>query len=909
MRARIGWCLGVLLVSVAALHGQDAGADARARVDRLLAAPQVEWARRAEAAELATPAVADALVATADQARLASDFARAAALYGVAQGIARRAGASAALGAALNGGADAWFRQSAFDQALAAAQESVSLHEREHLPAGLALAWNTIGNVHHGKAEYQQALECYQRSLALREPLGDQRGIAQSVNNIGAVHKGLGHYPEALAAYRRALAIFESLGETRPAGIVADNIGVVYFQQGDYGPALEYTRRALAANQALDNTYGTAKSFDTLGNIYRAQGAYARALEAFGKALALRQAINARASAAETVNNIGLVHFAQGDYARAIEAYARCLRLNTRIGDKALAVEARLNLGAAAWMRGEHARAEANLRASLASAEREGYEQLTAEILQDLGEIALARRRIADADALFARSLAIREKIEEQVGIASTLTSMASARLMTGRPAEAEALARRAVETATRYHQPEMLWAAQTVMGVTERRLGRTADAERSLTEAIEGVEHLRRQVVADPTRRAQFFESRLSPYHELAAIAVDRRAGGRALEVAERAKARALTDLLRRNADGDSPARAPEPFRLQDAEATVRDGTIAAIEYLVAADRTYAFVVTREAAELAVRVVPIPVDARALAALAGRFHDRVARRDLAYAEAGARLHALLLAPLQPQIAGRRLLVIVPDGPLWQVPFQALQDAGGRFVVESTAVSYAPSLAALREIRRRPDAAGGRGVLAMGKADFGAAREPLPDAERQVRAIQAVYGSSRSAAYVSAEATEDRFKREAPRFRVLHLATHGVLDEASPLYSHVVLSPGAAQEDGLLEAWEIMRLRLDADVVVLSACDTARGRIAPGEGVIGMTWAMLAAGARSLVVSQWQVETSSTAALMTGFHRGLAADGPVRAESLRAASLAVLASPERRHPFYWAGFILVGAPF
>jgi len=897
-------------VSLAAVHGQDAGADARALVDRLLAAPQADWARLAEAPELATPAVAEALVERGDKARLASEFGRAAAVYDVAGRIARRLDASAALlGRALNGEGDAWFRLGEFDRARAVSEESVTLHERAQLPGGLAQAWNSIGNIHQGRAEYLEALACFEKSLALREPLGDQRGIGQSLNNIGMVHKGRGRFAEALDHFRRALAVFEALGEQRPAAIVADNIGVIYFSQGDYGPALEYSRRALAANEAVENRYGIAKSHDSLGNVYRVQGAYGRALDHFRQALAIREAIGDKHATAETINNIGLVHYSQGDYPRAIAAYVRALRLNVTIGDKALVVEASLNLGTAAWEHGQRTRAEANLRAALATAEREGFDHLTGEILTDLGKVALSRHRIAEADALFARSLAIRERIEDHAGYTATLTSMATARLASGRAAEGEALAERAVATATRYGQPELLWVAQTVRGRVERRLGRLGDAEASLTEAVDGVERLRRAVVGDAARRAQFFETRLSPYHELVAIAADRRAAGQGLELAERAKARALTELLQRNAEGAAPARAPDPFRVADAETLVRDGSVAVVEYLTAEDRTYAFTVTRDASGLAVTVTPIAADWRALTELSGRFHDRIAARDFAYADDGARLYALLLAPLQRQIGGRRQLVIVPDGPLWQVPFQALQDTKGRFVIESAAVTYAPSLTALREIRRRPDAASARGVLAMGQADFGAAGLPLPDAERQVRAIQAVYRSSRSAAYLNADATEERFKREAPRFRVLHLATHGVLDEASPLYSHVVLAPGAPQEDGLLEAWEIMRLRLDADVVVLSACDTARGRIAPGEGVIGMTWAMLAAGARSMVVSQWQVEASSTASLMTGFHRGLAADPTARAESLRAASLAVLASPERRHPFYWAGFILVGAPF
>jgi CHAT domain-containing protein/Tfp pilus assembly protein PilF len=902
VRRDLGWWLATLAVGVASLAGaqtQEAGS---------------------------TP---QALNASGEAARRSADFARAAAIFELAQRAARSAGDAAELGTALNGAADAWFRQGEFEKARANATESVALHEREHLDAGLAQAWNTIGNVHHGKAEYAQALECYQRSLALREPLGDQPGIAQSVNNIGAVHKGLGQYPEALVSYRRALAIFETLGQTRPAAIVADNIGVVYFQQGDYGPALDYTKRALAANQALDNRYGTAKSFDTLGNIYRAQGAYARALDAFAQALALRQAINARASEAETVNNIGLVHFSQGDHAAAIASYRRALRLNTEIGDKALTTEALLNIGAAAWRDGQRARADANYRAGLAISEREGYQQLTAEILHGLGDMAVARGRLADGRALLARSLALRERSADHAGVSATLTSIAAAQLAAKAPADAVVSAQRAVDTAARFEQPELLWEARTMLGIANRRLGRLEAADRALREAIDGVERLRRQVVGTATRRAGFFEARLSPYHELIALAVDRGSSAEALAIAERAKARALLDLLQARApDGASLLPAADgagetaPFQLADTGAIVRDAATVAIEYVVADDRAAVCAITRDAGGPAAACHAIPIGHAAITALAERVRDRIAARDLRWADDGRRLHELLLAPVRRQLTGRQHVIIVPDGPLWNVPFQALPDAGGRFLIESAAVSYAPSLTALRDVLRRPRAAGTSSVLAMGKADFGttppgsapvpmALLSPLPDAERQVRLVQAAYGAGRAAAYVGADASEDRFKREAPSRAVLHLATHGVLDASSPLYSRIVLSPGpaASREDGQLEAWEILRLRLDADVVVLSACDTARGRIAAGEGVIGMTWALFAAGARAAVVSQWQVESSSTTTLMAAFHRGLAAGRGSKADALRTASLEVLRAPEHGHPFYWAGFVLVGQPF
>jgi CHAT domain-containing protein len=190
--------------------------------------------------------------------------------------------------------------------------------------------------------------------------------------------------------------------------------------------------------------------------------------------------------------------------------------------------------------------------------------------------------------------------------------------------------------------------------------------------------------------------------------------------------------------------------------------------------------------------------------------------------------------------------------------------------------------------------------------------EPLPEAEQEVKTLGRLYGSSRSQVYIGADAREDLVKSEAGQAKILHFATHGVLNNVSPMYSHLVLAEGGPNEDGLLEAWELMQLDLHADLAVLSACETARGRIGAGEGMIGLSWAMFIAGVPSLVVSQWKVDSASTRDLMINFHRGLITPSTAtkvrltKTEALRQASLKVMKNPQTSHPFYWAGFVLIG---
>jgi CHAT domain-containing protein len=266
----------------------------------------------------------------------------------------------------------------------------------------------------------------------------------------------------------------------------------------------------------------------------------------------------------------------------------------------------------------------------------------------------------------------------------------------------------------------------------------------------------------------------------------------------------------------------------------------------------------------------------------------------------------------------------------WNLPFQTLLSPELRYLIEDAAVSYAPSLSVLREMRlasKKNQTPAKASLLALGNPALGtrskelvkfvkmdAELQPLPEAAAQVRALGQLYGKTLSKVYTGPEAQEELVKEQSARYRILHLATHGILNDVSPMYSHVLLaqSPGKSEEDGLLEAWEMMNLDLNADLVVLAACETARGRAGAGEGMIGMSWALFVAGCPRTVVSQWSVEASSTTALMVEFHKrfktryGGSQPAVSTAEAMRQAALKVMSNPEYVHPFYWGGFVVVG---
>ena len=182
--------------------------------------------------------------------------------------------------------------------------------------------------------------------------------------------------------------------------------------------------------------------------------------------------------------------------------------------------------------------------------------------------------------------------------------------------------------------------------------------------------------------------------------------------------------------------------------------------------------------------------------------------------------------------------------------------------------------------------------------------DDLPDAETEVRAISKFYPKNK--VVVGRDATESFWQTQSPKYRILHLATHGLSDAEKPLYSHVLLSADGTQ-DGLIEAREISEMNLTAEMVVLSACETARGREIDGEGMVGLAWAFAAAGTPTILASNWKVDSPTTADLMIDFYAKLNEKSEIsKAETLQKAVLNKLKNSKTNAPFYWSGFALYG---
>jgi CHAT domain-containing protein/uncharacterized protein HemY len=744
---------------------------------------------------------------------------------------------------------------------------SEELNDKEMLSTVL----NSIASNQIDKGSYAEALDYLHKSIKITEELGpnaDRRALAGKLQNVGILYRRQGDLDQALTYARRTLAIFEEVDDKFGVANLQNNIGVIAKLQGRYDEALEWFQKALQGYEALKATPGIARSFNNIGDMYRLQGRYDKAFESLQKAIQIREQSGDRGGLVLSLNYLGRLYEDQKQYAEMLDAGRRAAKLADNREDQWIAQD---RIGRALLAMGQPAEARENFLAAIATIEAmrrdvAGGEQQQQSFLERRLSPWLGMIDVLVAQGNYAEALTFAEQSKARVLLDVLQTGRSNLRKSwSTEEQQAEAQLRKHLVLLNSQYTNEVRRDKPDATRVAELK----TEVEKARLE-YEDFEN--RLHVAHPKLKAQRGEAPILKAEELASL--------------------------------------------------LPDASSALLEYVVGDEKTYLFVVTKGSKEADVRVYTLRIKRDDLAKQTEAFRRQLASRDLGFRASAAKLYELLLKPAAAQLSGRTNLIIAPDSTLWDLPFQTLVNSANRFVIEDAAIAYAPSFTVLREMTRRRKIesahANPADLLALGNPVLGTETlkraltlrdgklEPLPEAEQEVKALGRLYGVSRSKVYVGADAREDRVKSEASRAKILHFATHGILNNASPMYSHLALAEGGPGEDGLLEAWELMQLDLHADLAVLSACETARGRVGAGEGMIGFSWAMFIAGVPSIVVSQWKVESAGTRDLMVNFHRGLLSPKSTKTEALRQAALKLLKNPETSHPFYWGGFVLVG---
>jgi CHAT domain-containing protein/Tfp pilus assembly protein PilF len=813
-------------------------------------------------------------------------------------------------------------------------RRALELNRQDGRSRAIANNLTNLANISTRRGHYDEALMLYDRALAERLEAGDRQGEALDLQNLGLLRLNWGDYPAALGSLQASLRILEEIGPPVWRAEVRGNIAAVRTAMGHLqearadlaeaiaeagddealGPSLaiqqadlltelneldlaaELYREANAGYQRLNDATGQAEAEVGLGFLLMTRGDYDAAEDAFSRALQVHRSLGDVRPATLTQLRLGDVRFLRGDTAAARSAYGNVLAAYEALGDR---VGEAVTVGALADLDlelGAVGRAETGYRAALARIEGRPVGSVRWHLRLGRGLALRGQGRLAEAAAELRSSV---EEVEA-VGAGLPVAQRRHGYMADKWSAYAE-LARTELardRTVAAFDVSERMRARQLVDLLARGRTG-APTPELALVREEENlrrqIAHLRDELYPSVGQTRSLREARTSD------APLDERR--ESLAALQQRYQRLLVRLQESRPEyaalfSGAVAAVPDVQRLMPAGA-------AFIEYLVSEDWTLAFVVS----EHDVSATDLPIDGRTLRQLIRFLRGSMAPDDEEelWRTPLRRLHRALIAPLEEAgyLDDKRLLVFAPHAELHYLPMQALLRPGPRgesFLVESYDIAYAPSATVWMELAKRDRGSRGRGILAMA---------PRPDALAHSAAeVRGISGGDASAqVLIGSRATEGAFSQLAPSREVLHLATFGVLNKRNPLFSYVQLNPDEGT-DGRLEAHEVFGLRLEADLLVLSACETGLGSgmrhdVPPGDDWVGLVRAFLYAGAHSVVASLWPVDDRATALLMERFYAGLDA-GRSRARSLADAQRAMLEDERLADPFYWAAFQLNG---
>jgi CHAT domain-containing protein len=818
--------------------------------------------------------------------------------------------------------ADSFYMQGDYAEASNYYKKSLASFYEQNNPAGVISALGGAANSAYYLGNYDEALEYFQRNVTVQQSQRDEVGLATSFRGAGNVYRSRGDFSRALENYQQSLDVAEQI--KAPRGTTKGSIGLVRALQGENSQALDYYGKALAEFEETDNKVDKARVLGLIGNVYYAQGNYESALESYRRGLVIREGMDDKPGTADLLSGIGTVNLRMKKYPEALDSYTRALTLFEAADHKAGAANTLSKIADTYLQQGDHGQAfNFAERASALAKQIENNDLLWhARLLSGKAQRGLDR----PAQAL--------QSFLEAITIVESLRA---------RPAASEAGTERS---------GVLPYLAAVDLLVEQNRAAEAFEyAERAKVQSL--IELLRRsnsQSVKSMSAAEQAEERKLAGSAVSLELQLEREALSRTSTTNRRAAMRDRLNQARsayanfRNRlylahpsvkveRGELAALKPEQLR-----PLLSDGRTALLQYVITENNVYLFALTvddankkiggkrtRAGTVTALKVYPLSVSREALAQHIAAFSHLLSKRDESFQPLGRELYDALIRPAEEQLSGKTKLVIVPDGSLWRLPFEALQPADDGYLLDQAAISYAPSFSTLREmLKQRRPANPTRALALMAFANPQLSKELLqrleltyknekielsPEEENEIQRLRTVYGEAQSRSFTGQNASEERAKLEAARAGVLHFATPALLDDISPMYSFIALSSTSENNanDGLLQTREIINLDTPARMVVLSASRFRNDASATGAAPIGLAWSWFVAGSPSTVFSRWQVNSPGTTQMMAEFHSRLRSrKSNSKANALQQSALALRRSTDYRHPYYWAAFSVIG---
>jgi CHAT domain-containing protein len=848
-------------------------------------------------------------------------------------------------------------------------EEAIEFYRAAGERAGEASALTNIGVVYNQLGERQKALDYLSHALSLHKLVGDQREQARTLTYMGFASSGLTERQKALEYFLQSLQLSQAAGDGPGEAHSLLDISSIYGGLGEPQKSLDYLNLALVKSRSVGDSALEARTLGSMGAVHNQLGDAARALEYFNEALALYKAQGDRYKEGLTLTNIGSAYLSLKDWPRALEYFNLALPV-VKAQDDRRWTEAMVltSIGRAKNALGNSQEALRYLTDALALHKSLNNYIWEAHTLTDLGVAYESLGQPERALDYFNQALTRTRALAHYDGQAGNLYRIARIERNRGNLSEARQRIDTALEIVESLRTRVVNQESRTSFSISRReyyefyvdllmRSGLDAEAlqanergrARGLLETLnESRVDIREGVDAQLLERERDLQRQIND-EELRRVRLQKVSQQELEEIEKRIK-QLLADYnsvqaeIRVRSPRYAALTRPVPLTLRDIQQKVLDDRTMLLEYALGQEKSYLWVVTQS--ELKTFVLP----KRAIVeAAARRVYDLLlvsnktqARRpaELALGE----LSRMILGPAESLLTKERL-VIVADGALEYVPFTALSiDPAYEPLIARHEVINLPSASVLDALRREmsnrkrapealavladavfqsddarlrkdshvnPEQSCQSCLLMRSAADAGVFNFPrLPFSRREAEAIVAKAGEPRSLKALDFTASRETvLNTKLDQYRIIHFATHALLNSQHPALSGIVLSLYDEQGrpiDGFVRAHEIYNLKLNAELVVLSACRTALGSEIKGEGLVGLTRGFMYAGTPSVVASLWDVRDEATAELMSRFYEKMFKDRMKPAAALRAAQVSMWKERRWTAPYYWAGFVLQG---
>ncbi|MUG93458.1 tetratricopeptide repeat protein [Scytonema sp. UIC 10036] len=855
-------------------------------------------------------------------------------------------------------------------QAIKYYQQDLTIARQIKDPQSEGQALGNLGAAYLSLGDYAKGIEYNQQALKIARQIKDLQSEGTALVNLGTAYNSLGEYEKAIDYHQQALTIARQIKNPQSEGTALDNLGTAYNSFGEYEKAIDYHQQALTIARQIKNPQGEGNALGGMGNAYRNLGDYAKAIDYHQQALTIARQIKNPQSESQSLVNLGNVYYNLGDYAKAIEYNQQALTIAHQIKDPEGKIAALSNLGIAYNFLGNYAKAIDYYQQVLAIARQIKNRQGEGKVLGNLGNVYTNQGNYTKATEYHQQNLTIARQIKDHQSEGKALGNLGNAYANLGDYAKAIKYYQQHLTIARQIKDSQSEGNALNNLGAALEKSGKLPEAEKILLLGIEVWESQRQRLGSNDAFKVSIFEGQTNTYRILQSVLIAQNKTDRALEIAEQGRGRAFVELLASQVSSNSQEQLSNPPNIDQIKQIAKSQNATLVQYSIITDEfKVAGRQKAEESELYIWVIkPTGEVTFRKADLKPLWQKeninleelvKISRQSIGVRSRGIRvshkpnpgkaqnnlkrLHQLLINPIADLLPKKETdkVIFIPQNSLFLVPFPALQDKDGKYLIEKHTILTSPSIQVLDLTRqqRQKGRKSSRSVVAglnfmsslivgnptMPKVALKVGDKPqqltsLPGAEKEAKAIASLFNTQ---ALIGNNATEAAIVQRLPQARIIHFATHGLFDDIRGLDSAIALAPSEGRltitpenisylssplskedkkDDGLLTAEEIFDMKINADLVVLSACDTGRGRIT-GDGVIGLSRSLISAGTPSVIVSLWAVDDGSTAFLMTEFYQNLQ-QSLDKATALRNAMLTT--KKKYSNPSQWAAFTLIG---